>query len=70
MAVGGGMLEDSSLVINSKTQYAVLNPLDDSRAGHSSIDEEKFKEIVWPKLVIAKLEDERKTDSIDEVNSS
>mgnify|MGYP001396318341 CR=1 FL=1 len=36
--------------------YAIINPLEDSRAGHSSIDEEKFKELVWPKIVMAKPE--------------
>jgi len=34
--------------------YAVINPLDDSKAGHQSVDSERFKDIVWPKIVIAR----------------
>ena len=37
-------------------QYVIINPLDDSRAGNESIDEEKFKEIVWPKMIMAQPE--------------
>ena len=46
-----------SLLINENDQdivYALINPLDDSKAGHQSVDEELFKDIVWPKIVIAK----------------
>lgn len=45
-----------SLLINENDQdivYALINPLDDSKAGHQSVDEELFKDIVWPKIVIA-----------------
>ena len=41
---------------NGKCQYVILNPLDESRAGNESVDEEKLKDIVWPKMVMAKLE--------------
>jgi hypothetical protein len=41
---------------NSPCQYVILNPLDESRAGQESVDEEKLKDIVWPKMVMAKLE--------------
>ena len=30
----------------------LVNTIEDSRVGHESIDEEKFKELVWPKLVL------------------
>lgn len=32
---------------------AIINPMDDSRVCHSSLDEEKFKEILWPRIVLA-----------------
>jgi hypothetical protein len=38
----------------------VLNPLEDSRAGHSSADEECIKEIVWPKIVMAQREERQR----------
>jgi hypothetical protein len=34
----------------------ILNPLDESRAGQESMEEEKLKDRVWSKMVMAQVE--------------
>lgn len=49
-------------------QYVIINPIEDSRVGHESIDEEKFKELVWPKLVLGNPEKVRRERPLNDSN--
>ena len=55
---------------NLGVTYAVINPLDDSKAGHQSVDSERFKDIVWPKIVIARRVSHHSQSSLDQSHVS